>query len=416
MPAFTFAGAGHQFLLNLKHNAVSLAVDEFDVCTFDLEGRLVTSVLGGKTHRRGLDNRVLCRWRERKGTIQRRRWLSAIETGELIGRTQDFVQAALSVLEQNPPKQERIPDEEGGRNEAISRLRRILSFDAAALARDSAAMSRIYRRVSILPPDQYLALVLQATEGCSYGRCSFCSFYRDRPFRIKSLGEFSDHIREVLDFLGEGIRLRNSVFLADANALCIPRLQLLPMLGLVRDMLLPLSAQQAGRASFLHGINSFVDAFSKPQRTAADYEELKEYGVRRLYLGVETGCAELLRFLRKPQQPDDVVETIRTIKAGGLRIGVILLLGIGGDKFASRHVKDSLTLLNSLAWGEGDSVFLSQLVEFPNLEYADLASAAGIRSLSEREIHAQYAALREGIRRKDSVPKIAPYNAEEFVY
>jgi radical SAM superfamily enzyme YgiQ (UPF0313 family) len=49
----------------------------------------------------------------------------------------------------------------------------------------------IYKPVSILPPDQYLALVVQATEGCSYNECSFCTFYRDRPFRIKQRSRVS---------------------------------------------------------------------------------------------------------------------------------------------------------------------------------------------------------------------------------
>jgi len=36
--------------------------------------------------------------------------------------------------------------------------------------------------VGILPPDQYMAVVLQAAEGCAFNTCTFCDFYRDRSF------------------------------------------------------------------------------------------------------------------------------------------------------------------------------------------------------------------------------------------
>jgi hypothetical protein len=85
------------------------------------------------------------------------------------------------------------------------------------------------------------------------------------------------------------------------------------------------------------------------------------------------------------------------------------MLGIGRDKFAKRHVEESLALLNSLTWSTGDMVFLSEFVEFPNLEYPEMAEKAGIRALSPGEMNEQYRTIHKGIRRSDSVPKIAPY-------
>ena len=69
---------------------------------------------------------------------------------------------------------------------ALDALARITAWSPSRLAEDAARFRQIYKPVSILPPDQYLSIVLQATEGCSYNRCTFCTFYRDRPFRIKS--------------------------------------------------------------------------------------------------------------------------------------------------------------------------------------------------------------------------------------
>ena len=46
-------------------------------------------------------------------------------------------------------------------------LDRVLACTPERLEQDRETFNIIYKPVSILPPDQYLALVLQATEGCS---------------------------------------------------------------------------------------------------------------------------------------------------------------------------------------------------------------------------------------------------------
>ncbi len=396
---------GKAVLVNVRQNAVTVALDGVDVLTFDRAGRLVTAVLAGHTYRRGLDGRVLEKWRERAGgsTARRRRLLTGPQACSVIDRVQGEVRAAVAALEHYPALRDDA-------QEIAAALECLSRFDAESLAQDTAQLSRIYRPVAILPPDQYLALVLQITEGCSYNRCAFCGFYRDRPFRIKSPGEIESHIAAVAAFLGPGITLRRSVFLADANALCLPLERLLPLLELVNARLEPLLC--AGS----RGIYSFVDTFSDRQRTAADYAELGRRNVRRLDLGVETGSRELLTLLRKPQQPGEIAETIRAIKRGGLNVGAILMLGVGGREYAEKHVEESTRLLNSIPWSRGDVVFLSEFVSFPGLEYPDLAREAGIRLLSPGETAAQYRALAAGVRREGSWPKIAPYNAEEFIY
>jgi hypothetical protein len=83
----------------------------------------------------------------------------------------------------------------------------------------------------------------------------------------------------------------------------MPGEHLLPLLDLVNEMLPMRSGATAGSGAHMEGICSFVDAFSDPVRTTRDYSEVRDRGVKRLYLGVETGSCELLRFLRKPKKP-----------------------------------------------------------------------------------------------------------------
>ena len=71
---------------------------------------------------------------------------------------------------------------------------------------------------------------MQATHGCSHNACTFCTFYQDIPFRIKSPDEFRSHVAGVLDFFGPALAMRRSIFLADANALVVPMPRLLALL------------------------------------------------------------------------------------------------------------------------------------------------------------------------------------------
>ena len=63
-----------------------------------------------------------------------------------------------------------------------------------ACERTPPASSAASGPVGILPPDQYLSLVVRVTEGCSWNACTFCSLYRNVPFRAKSPGELRAHL------------------------------------------------------------------------------------------------------------------------------------------------------------------------------------------------------------------------------
>ncbi|WP_324717105.1 radical SAM protein [Carboxydochorda subterranea] len=351
--------------------------------TFDLEGRLLEAFVDGVGYRRGLDNRFLERRRlpGAPGLSRRlRRHLSAAEARDVVDLA---CRTAARAREGGYPA---VP---------------ALDFDA--LEDDARRFAAVYRPIGILPPDQYLSIVVQLTSGCWYNRCTFCTFYRDRRFEVRSPEALRRHIQEVKAFFGAGLLRRHTVFLGDANALVLPAARLVDALAAVREAL-------DGREVF-----GFLDAFSGRRKQAPQWAELGEAGLRRVYVGAESGSDGVLRFLDKPGTAADVLANVRAMKEGGIGVGLILLLGAGGRAFAQEHVRQSIALVNAAGLGRGDQLLLSPLVIPQQAPYARLAAQAGIEPLSPAEVRQQAEAILSGVRLGRGA-RWSYYFVEEFLY
>lgn len=429
MPIVEFETAnGQRILVNVRADSFSVFVNEELTLNYDNSGRFYSAWLEGRNYRRGMDNRILEKQAgPRPGLPYRvRRELTDEQVRQFLNsvyaRAQEY-HAAIHAPDT------RVVNNASPEDVALARtaLARALEWDVARLERERTIFNIIYKPVSILPPDQYLALVLQATEGCSYNQCVFCGFYRDRKFHVKNLDEFRHHIRDVRAFFGGGITLRKTIFLGDANALMIPQPQLLALFDIINaEFAIPpanltgdaLKEWQAQHPIHFEGIYSFIDAFSTRRKTARDFATLATRGLRRVYVGLESGDPDLLHFLGKPHTPEDVMRLVNDLKAGGVTVGVIILAGAGGAKYAEQHVRRTVNLINALPLARGDLIYFSELVDYPNAEHSALLQEADIRPLTIGEIEHQITLMRAGFRfaNFDDAPKVSYYDIREFIY
>ncbi len=280
----------------------------------------------------------------------------------------------------------------------------------------------IYKPVSILPPDQYMALVLQATEGCSHNRCTFCSFYRDRSFRIKTLPEFRRHVAQVKEFMRPAMQMRRTIFLADANAIVIPERLLVPMLDLVNASF---EIAPAGENAVLYklshpeafdGVYAFVDAFTTRYKTVDDFSKLATRNLRRVYMGLETGHDQLLQWLCKAGTSADAIDAVRKIKGGGVSVGVIVMIGIGGRRFAQQHVADTVRAVNSMGLDQNDLVYFSEFIDTLGSDYGRIAARDGVEPLTRQEMRIQMESIRAGLSFPGLAPPMSVYDIHEVVY
>jgi len=204
----------------------------------------------------------------------------------------------------------------------------------------------------IRPPSEAYSLLLQVTTGCSHNRCTFCGTYRQKKFKIKPLERIEKDLQEARTY-GPIEKL----FLCDGDAIIIPQLRLEEILLLIKRYL-----------PTLERIGSYANTKSILRKSVEDLKKLKELGLKILYLGVETGNAELLKKIDKGATYEQMVEAARRVKEAGIELSVTVILGIGGIEKSIEHAVDTARILTDM---DPDYVGALTLMFVPQTELYD---------------------------------------------
>lgn len=391
------------YVVSVKPHSFAASVDGSHVVAWDRGGRLYSVFKDGVTWRRGLSGALV--EKRRAGGERVHAWPSGADADRVVDEAAGVARSIRDGMAGSGWTWTG-PADPAAVEEARALIGLAARFDAAAARADARRCRLVLGHIGILPPDQYLSLALQATEGCAFNTCTFCDLYQD-GFRVKTPEEFREHAGGVLACLGASAMLRSrGVFLGAANALALPMARLVPIFRVLLDEV------EAAR----RGVSAFVDAFTGARKTAGDYRVLGRLGLRRVYVGLESGHDPLLSFVRKPGTAAGAIDTVRAIKAAGVSAGVIVMIGLGGDRFAEGHERDTISALNAMGLGSGDLLYFSDLVEVPAASYPRQASEAGIRPLDSAGRRAQQARIRSALRFPGTPPRLAAYDIREFTY
>lgn len=272
----------------------------------------------------------------------------------------------------------------------LALLERVQQWSPAEHARERHRFTAAYPEpVEILPPDRYRDVVALPATGCPNAACSFCAFYRSRRFRVQSSADFVAHLRAVRGLLGPLLPQRSGVFLGSASALSLSQARVLGALA----------ACDTELGARPRGVAAFWDPDHAPARTAREWEELHQAGLRAVYLGLESGLAPLRGELGKSADLERLLDAVATQRNAPLRTGVIVLAGVGGAARATAHLEATTNAIARMQLGARDLVFISPLRD----------------ALPQQELVSATLALRQSIA-AHTAARVAPYALDAFRY
>ncbi len=184
------------------------------------------------------------------------------------------------------------------------------------------------------PPSEARSLILQATVGCSHNACIFCVSYKTKQYRVRG----ADAIQSDLDSLNNSYKQQVSrVFLADGNALAMSTTEMLDTLKVLY-----------GNLPSLQRVGVYGYAKDVRRKSVDDLKELYNAGLGIVYLGLETGDDDLLRWARKGIDSSENIQACKKIRDAEIPLSLTIILGLGGLDNSSKHAKATAHVLNQI--------------------------------------------------------------------
>lgn len=237
------------------------------------------------------------------------------------------------------------------------------------------------------------ALILRINRNCPWNRCLFCPVYKGRRFsprreeeiladidavsrtwellektswdmglngRIKQevvrqvmaehpgiYGEYPDRMsQEQWAALGTLNNVANwllrggkRVFLQDANALAAKTETLVRVLGAMKKAFPTLGT-----------VTCYARSRTLERRSLEEFMALKEAGLTWAFVGIESGCDEVLQTMKKGVTREAHVSGGRKFMEAGLRMAAFIMPGMAGNNevLSRRHVGDTTAVLNEI--------------------------------------------------------------------
>ncbi len=196
------------------------------------------------------------------------------------------------------------------------------------------------------PPSEAYSLILQLTLGCSWNKCAFCEMYSSKKFSVRS----EEDVYKDIDRAAEYSTDIRKIFLADGNAMVLSSAKLLKTLEYLNK-----------KFPKLNRVSAYAIAKDLENKTIDELKELKDAGLKLLYVGIESGDDELLGLINKGETFQSTTRNLLKAKEAGIKSSVMILNGLGGKVYSEQHARNSARVVN-----ETQPDFLSTLVlSFP---------------------------------------------------
>jgi len=226
----------------------------------------------------------------------------------------------------------------------------------------------------IRPPSEAYSLLIRATRNCPWNRCQFCPVYKGQKFELRPAEDIikdiekakaiADEIKELAWRMGYGGRLKDeaakiynwyqhnpstsnvalwlwaggeSAFLQDANTLIMRTPDLVRVVSFLKQTF-----------PELNRITSYARSKTAAKKSLEELKELKDAGLSRLHIGLESGSDLVLSYVEKGVTAEEHIMGGKKVKEAGISLCEYVMPGLGGRKMSSDHAIGTATVLNEI--------------------------------------------------------------------
>ena len=145
---------------------------------------------------------------------------------------------------------------------------------------------------------------------------------------------YHDRFRSVAIWLYFG---GQSVFLQDANSIIMKTDDLVDVLSFIKAEL-----------PSVERITSYCRSNTAAKKSMEEMKRLKEAGLTRIHVGMESGFDPLLKFIKKGVTAADHIEGGRRIVEAGISLCEYIMPGLGGRRWSREHAEGTASVVNEI--------------------------------------------------------------------
>lgn len=225
-----------------------------------------------------------------------------------------------------------------------------------------------YEGIVYRPPSEAHSLIVQVTIGCAHNKCTFCSMYKDKKFRMRTLEEIDKDLYDAR----ENYNYVERIFLADGDSLVLSMENLKYILLKIKELF-----PECKR----------VAAYAAPKdilrKSSEELRQLKSLGIGILYMGIESGNDIILKEIQKGVTSFEIIKAGQKVKNSGIKLSVTFISGIGGKYRWKENARDSAKVINDI---NPDYIGLLTLMVEPNTDIYDSINSGKFKLLNPEEV------------------------------
>jgi histone acetyltransferase (RNA polymerase elongator complex component) len=227
----------------------------------------------------------------------------------------------------------------------------------------------------IRPPNEARSLLLRITRNCPWNQCLFCPVYKKEKFSLRTIEEIKKDIQTARDIaddikalswkIGEMGLITDPVityilrdngytysyksvtlwlyygtgecFLQDADNLILKTQDFVEILRFLRE-----------KFPNLKRVTTYSRSRTISRKTLAEMKEIKEAGLDRIHIGLESGYDPILKLIKKGVTAAQHIDAGRKVIDSGMSLSEYVMPGLGGEAMWKEHALETARVLNQI--------------------------------------------------------------------